>query len=91
MSRSGILVQWQADRPVVNLPNPGDVLSVDVELPANHSFGRRCINCQAVVTRVSTGENGARVAFQVSQMQFRNYTNGKRSNANPDEFSCSLM
>ena len=78
MSRSGILVAWHADSDASELPNPGDLLSVDIELPANHSFGRRCMHCQAVVARVSAGSKGeALVAMQVNQMQFRSYTNGR--------------
>ena len=93
MSRGGILVSWSADRMMTNLPRPGDLLVVDIELPASHAFGRRCMHCQAVVARVSASETGAaRVAFQVNQMQFRSYANGKCANvANRDEVGCSLM
>jgi hypothetical protein len=93
MSRGGILVSWSADRMMTNLPKPGDLLTVDIELPANHSFGRRCMHCQAVVARVSASETGgALVAFQVNQMQFRSYSNGKyAATANHDEVGCSLM
>lgn len=93
MSRSGILIIWSTDRVITMLPKPGDLLTVDVELPANHSFGRRCMHCQAVVARVSTGETGGpRVAFQVNQMQFRNHANGGFAAAQEsDQMSCSLM
>jgi hypothetical protein len=93
MSRSGILVTWNADGLVTYLPKPGDVLSVDIELPANHSFGRRCMHCQAVVARVSAGESGdPLVALQVNQMQFRSYSNGRvGSKAGRDEVRCSVM
>lgn len=71
---------WSRDAVAPELPKPGDLLSVDIELPANHSFGRRCMHCQAVVARVSTGETGGPlVAMQVNQMQFRSYSNGKFS------------
>ncbi len=80
MSRSGILVAWQSDSAAPELPKPGDLLSVDIELPANHSFGRRCMHCQAVVARISEGPKGEPlVAMQVNQMQFRSYTNGRFS------------
>ncbi len=93
MSRSGILLVWNTDRVVTRLPKPGDLLTVDIELPASHSFGRRCMHCQAVVARVSTGEaGGPRVAVQVNQMQFRSQTNAKFAAAQgQDEMSCSLM
>ncbi len=91
MSRGGILVSWIADR-LSNLPKPGDLLTVDIELPANHSFGRRCMHCQVVVARVTATEKGARLAFQVNQMQFRNYPSGGcAAAADRDGLSCSLM
>ncbi len=87
------MIIWSTDRVITMLPKPGDLLTVDVELPANHSFGRRCMHCQAVVARVSTGETGGpRVAFQVNQMQFRNHANGGFAAAQEsDQMSCSLM
>jgi hypothetical protein len=93
MSRSGILVSWSADGLVTHLPKPGELLSVDIELPANHSFGRRCMHCQAVVARVSAGEKGEPiVALQVNQMQFRSYVNGRfGSKAVQGEARCSSV
>ena len=78
----------------VELPTPGDLLSVDIELPANHAFGRRCMHCQAVVARVSAGDKGEPlVAMQVNQMQFRSYTNGRFSakGTQNNEARCSVM
>jgi hypothetical protein len=93
MSRSGILVAWTADGLVTYLPKPGDTLIVDIELPANHAFGRRCMHCQAVVARVTAGESGEPlVALQVNQMQFRSYANGKGSTkVSRGEARCSVM
>ena len=93
MSRSGILVAWNADGMAAELPKPGDLLSVDIELPANHSFGRRCMHCQAVVARVSAGAKGEPlVAMQVNQMQFRSYTNGRfNAKGTQGEARCSVM
>ena len=78
---------------MANLPEPGDLLTVDIELPANHVFGRRCMHCQATVARVAASDTaGARVALQVNQMQFRSYTNGRHAVApTRDEVGCSLM
>jgi hypothetical protein len=93
MSRSGILVMWNSDSTAAELPKPGELLSVDIELPANHSFGRRCMHCQAVVARVSAGPKGEPlVAMQVNQMQFRSYTNGRFSAKGAQgEARCSVM
>ena len=90
MSRSGILVSWKADSVVSSLPQPGDLLTVEVELPASQTFGRRCMHCQAVVTRVLAGDvRGPRVALQVSQMQFRSSANVRRGVQ--DEVGVALM
>ena len=75
-----------------SLPRPGEMLVVDVELPANHAFGRRCMHCQAVVARVSASETGgAWVAFQVNQMQFKSYANGRHAAGLYEEAGCALM
>ncbi len=78
ISRSGVLVQWTGGDPTGRLPQPGQLLSADIELPANHAFGRKCLHCQVTVVRVSRSPEGtARVAFQIGQMQFRSYATGR--------------
>lgn len=78
MSRSGILVLWSNSDPAVRLPQPGQLLTAEIELPTNHAFGRKCLHCQVTVVRVSPSVQGtARVAFEIGQMQFRNYANGR--------------
>ena len=73
ISRSGILMLWNENAGCV-LPEVGELVTVEIELPAYHGFGRKCIHCQATVVRVSTSENdGARVALSVNYMKFRNY------------------
>ncbi len=93
MSRSGILMAWNGDGGSGDAPKPGDLLSVDIELPANHSFGRRCMHCQTVVARVTPeGRDRVMVAMQVTQIQFRSYQNGSHSCiASQDELRCSVM
>jgi len=93
MSRSGILLTWNVNGALGRLPQVGDLLSVDIELPANHSFGRRCMHCQTVVARVSPNEQGdTMVALQVNQMQFRSYNNGNQGRtAAQDQTKCSIM
>ena len=75
ISRSGILVAWRGeDEAPVPLPMVGQVVTVEIELPANHGFGRKCIHCQGTVTRTSCAEGGyPRVALQVSYMDFRSF------------------
>ena len=75
ISRSGILVAWRGeDAATVPVPVAGQVVTVEIELPANHGFGRKCIHCQGTVTRTSCAEGGyPRVALQVSYMDFRSF------------------
>lgn len=74
ISRSGILVIWKPEPPGAGLPRVGQLITVDIELPANHGFGRKCIHCQAEVVRVAVSESGApRVALSVNYMKFRAY------------------
>ena len=70
LSRSGMMVLWNAPK----VPQPGQFVTVEVELPVYHGFGRKCIHCQAEVVRVAQGgAEGARVALSVNYMKFRAY------------------
>jgi hypothetical protein len=75
ISRTGILVAWRAeDAAAVPVPVVGQVLTVEIELPANHGFGQKCIHCQGTVTRTSDEEGGyPRVALEVTYMDFRSF------------------
>jgi len=73
ISRNGILVIFppggSAEQPKV-----GEVVTVEIELPENPVFGRKCIHCQATVVRVG-GSDGepVQLAFSVNQMKFMEY------------------
>jgi c-di-GMP-binding flagellar brake protein YcgR len=73
ISRNGVLMLC-ADTYSGEQPRVGEVVTVEIELPENPVFGRKCIHCQATVVRV-TGESGQpfRVAFSVNQMKFTEY------------------
>jgi len=74
ISRSGLLVAWHGDAASVPLPSIGQILTVEVELPANHGFGKKCIHCQGVVSRISeNGSDGPRIALSVNYMDFRSF------------------
>ena len=74
ISRSGILVAWRGEDAAVPVPVVGQVVTVEIELPANHGFGQKCIHCQGTVTRASAEDGGyPRVALQVSYMDFRSF------------------
>src|SRR5437660_7249571 len=52
ISRSGILIAWRGTETELPVPTVGQILTVEIELPANHGFGQKCIHCQGLVTRV---------------------------------------
>lgn len=71
ISRAGVLMTCSPDE--LPPPSVGEAVSVEIELPWLHSFGPKCIHCQASVVRVI--ENGPRftVALCADQMQFRTF------------------
>ena len=74
ISRSGVLVAWCGEGVRVPLPAIGQIVTVEVELPANHGFGQKCIHCQGAVTRVASDETDSpRVGLRVNYMDFRSF------------------
>ena len=75
ISRNGLLIAWRnAEMPAVGNPRVGQLLTVQIELPAHHGFGQKCIHCQGTVVRVATPEATAvRVALSLNYMDFRSY------------------
>jgi hypothetical protein len=49
LSRSGLLMRWLD---TVTLPEVGSSLVVDIELPADTSFGPRLMRCRTTVVRI---------------------------------------
>lgn len=76
ISRNGILFTWRAENGASPLPKVGQIMTVEVELPANHGFGPKCIHCQGAVIRVSGPEaenEGVTVAVRLNYMDFRSF------------------
>jgi hypothetical protein len=71
ISRSGLLVEWRGEGSALPMPMIGQILTIEVELPANHGFGQKCIHCQGTVTRILTDPESPRVALRVNYMDFR--------------------
>ena len=72
MSRGDILVSLAGDLANVVTPCMGDPLIVEIDLPANHSFGRKCMQCQTTVVRIEKSEGGsARLALRIHKMRFQ--------------------
>jgi hypothetical protein len=79
ISRSGLLIAWQGES-TLPLPSVGQIVTVEIELPANHGFGQKCIHCQGSVARVSNnGDESARIALRVNYMDFRSFHDRIRS------------
>jgi hypothetical protein len=74
MSRSDVLVLLNnGDYTFSELPRVGDPLIVEIELPANHIFGKKCMQCQTTVVRISKSETGSpRMALRIHKMRFQN-------------------
>ena len=71
ISRSGLLVAWKGEGSALPMPVVGQILTIEVELPANHGFGQKCIHCQGTVTRILQDAESPRVAMRVNYMDFR--------------------
>jgi hypothetical protein len=72
ISRSGLLIAWQGESEPLALPSLGQILTIELELPANHGFGQKCIHCQGTVLRATdSGRGYPLVALRVNYMDFR--------------------
>ncbi len=75
ISRTGILLNCQTPAEARSFA-AGDLVTVEIELPANHGFGQKCIHCQGTVVRVDEKGTRTAVALRVNYMQFREYIRG---------------
>ena len=74
MSRNGLLIAWKSDSGTVPLPFVGQIVTVEIELPAHHGFGPKCIHCQGAVARVShENPDVPQVALRLNYMDFRSF------------------
>lgn len=73
ISRGGLRIGWSGKAGMA-LPSLGQIVTVDIELPANHGFEQKCIHCQGTVIRVAEPEsNAAHMALRVNYMDFRSF------------------
>jgi hypothetical protein len=73
ISRGGILIAWLGESAPLPPPLLGQSVTVEVELPASHGFGARCIHCEGTVARVFEFGGCPRVALCVNFMDFRSF------------------
>lgn len=71
ISRDGMLLRWDSTNAA--LPRVGDMLIVEVDLPEQEGFQRRCIRCQSTVARMHPEQEGvmAWVGLAVHAMDFQ--------------------
>lgn len=80
ISRSGLLIAWRGDGTALPLPAIGQIVTIEIELPANHGFGQKCIHCQGTVTRIMPSDTEPpMVAMRVNYMDFRSFHDRIRS------------
>ena len=74
ISRSGVLIAWRGAEAEIPRPSVGQIVTVEIELPANHGFGQKCIHCQGTVIRITTSpEDFPLIALRVNYMDFRSF------------------
>lgn len=71
ISRDGMLLRWESAG--MGLPGVGEMLIVEVELPEQEGFERRCIRCQTTVARVHAEPDASFtwVGLRIHAMDFR--------------------
>jgi hypothetical protein len=71
ISRDGMLLRWEDAGG--RLPSAGQMLIVEVELPEQEGFERRCIRCQTTVARVHAEPDATFtwVGLRIHAMDFR--------------------
>ena len=74
ISRTGILIRWLASDGPEDVPRVGDTLSIEMALPANHNFDRKCWFCGGTVVRITKAEdNSPLIAVRINTTKFRKY------------------
>jgi hypothetical protein len=72
MHRDGVLVACALGQATEDLPDVGSKGKLKIELPANHSFGRKCIECDTVLVRTTRTNSGEwQFAMRIRTVAFR--------------------
>ncbi len=72
ISRGGVLIAWGNPGGSPTPPEPGQMMAVEIELPAHHGFGQKCMHCEGSVSRISQSAGGHPcVALRVNYVDFR--------------------
>ena len=74
ISRSGILIAWRGIDATLPVPAMGQMVTVEIELPANHGFDQKCIHCQGTMMRITKSQpEFPHIALRVNYMDFRSF------------------
>jgi hypothetical protein len=74
ISRTGLMISWAQTGLGSSLPRIGQIITVEIELPAHHGFGRKCIHVQGSVVRLLDPDlDVTRIALSVNYMDFRSF------------------
>jgi hypothetical protein len=86
MSRGDVMVLLSEQCTAGDLLTVGDPLIVEIDLPAKHAFGRKCMQCQTTIVRVSDSESGtARIAMRIHKMRFQSRGRGAAFDDNSEK------
>ncbi len=77
ISRGDVVVTLSAAVENAGLPEAGDPVLLEIDLPANHAFGPKCMQCQTTVIRVTQDEAGrSSVVMRIHKMRFQSLEPG---------------
>jgi hypothetical protein len=92
MSRGDVVVLLKDGGEAAERFAIGDPVLIEIDLPANHAFGPKCMQCQTTVVRTSQSESGAtRLAMRIHKMRFQSRGEGTRSHETSGATSRQLL
>jgi hypothetical protein len=75
MHRDGLLISCDAASLQGDMPKPGAKGRVQVELPPNPAFSRKCVICDTTLVRIKDGAPGeTQFAMRIGSVVFRDLT-----------------
>lgn len=92
MHRNGLLISCVTSNLPGELPPIGSSCVVQVELPVNHTFTRKCVVCETVLIRVDAcSDTETRLAMRIESVLFRDFDAADVSLGGLYNFSSSLI
>jgi hypothetical protein len=92
MSRGEVMVRLATEQGLQSLPLIGEPVIVEIDLPANHAFGRKCMQCQTTVLRVSSSETGGtNLTMRIHKMRFQSVEEPSAAAGSHDETTRHLL